>query len=142
MSLNEFGSSRPFFTKDFHRDVYPFIVSITPLIHLICDGIFPQDPTKPELALNNKIVLVTGGGRGIGVSVVEAFAKAHARTVILTGRSESSLVNTKSSLESNYPDTNFIPVSVDIGSESSVDKLYNDLKKKFDHIGVFSIDHR
>jgi NAD(P)-dependent dehydrogenase (short-subunit alcohol dehydrogenase family) len=96
-----------------------------------------QDPTKPELALNEKVVLITGGGRGIGVSIVEAFAKARAKTIILTGRSEAGLANTKNSLESSYPETTFIPISVDIGSEESVDNLYKSLKGKVDHIGTF-----
>ncbi|CAG8685714.1 1868_t:CDS:2, partial [Acaulospora colombiana] len=107
--------------KDFHRDVYPFI-----------------DPSKPELALKDKVVLVTGGGRGIGASIVEAFAKAHAKVIVMTGRSESSLANAKNSLEKAYPETNFIPVSVDISSEDRVNSLYESLKDRFDHIGVLN----
>jgi hypothetical protein len=138
MSFNELGYTRPSFTKDFHRDVYPFIVcAVLSDPHLALSNGLLQDPTKPELALNEKVVLITGGGRGIGVSIVEAFAKARAKTVILTGRSEAGLANTKNALESSYPETTFIPISVDIGSEESVDNLYKNLKSKVDHIGTF-----
>ncbi|CAG8685710.1 1867_t:CDS:2, partial [Acaulospora colombiana] len=106
MTSNESGPSRVLFNESTRHDVYPFI-----------------DPTKPELSVKNKVVLVTGGGRGIGINIVESFAKAQAKTIILTGRSESSLLSTKASLEKTYPETTFIPSTVDIASPESVDNL-------------------
>ncbi|PVF94817.1 NAD(P)-binding protein [Serendipita vermifera] len=120
MSSNEVGSSRALFTETVRHDVYPFI-----------------DPTKPEFSMKGKVVLVTGGGRGIGIAIVEAFAKAQAKTIILTGRTESSLHASKESFEKIHPGTTFIALTVDIGSPESVDNLYSNLKGKVDHIDVF-----
>jgi NADP-dependent 3-hydroxy acid dehydrogenase YdfG len=44
------------------------------------------DPTQTRLSVSGKAVLVTGGGTTIGKAIVEAFAKAKAKTVFLTGR--------------------------------------------------------
>ncbi len=44
------------------------------------------DPTQKHLSASGKAVLVTGGGTTIGKAIAEAFAKARAKTVFLTGR--------------------------------------------------------
>ena len=44
------------------------------------------DPTLKQLSVEGKIVLVTGGGTTIGAAIVEAFAKAKAEHIFLTGR--------------------------------------------------------
>ena len=44
------------------------------------------DPTLKHLSAVGKIVLVTGGGTTLGSAIVEAFAKAKAKDIFLTGR--------------------------------------------------------
>jgi len=44
------------------------------------------DPTLKHLSAAGKIVLVTGGGTTLGTAIVEAFAKAKAKDIFLTGR--------------------------------------------------------
>ena len=51
--------------------------------------------------LNGKVVIITGGGRGIGFGLSTAFAKAGAKLVI-TGRTESTLLSAKEQLERDY----------------------------------------
>ena len=53
------------------------------------------------ISLNGKVVIITGGGRGIGFGLSTAFAKAGAKLVI-TGRTESTLLSAKEKLESAY----------------------------------------
>ena len=51
--------------------------------------------------LKGKVVIITGGGRGIGFGLSTAFAKAGADLVI-TGRTESTLLAAKENLERDY----------------------------------------
>ncbi|KIM19771.1 hypothetical protein M408DRAFT_83068 [Serendipita vermifera MAFF 305830] len=119
MSFNELGSSRPFFTKTIHRDVYSTI-----------------DPTSPSLALPGKTVLVTGGGRGIGIGIVESYAKSQAKTIILTGRTESSLAAVQAKFKALYPKTEFISLASDIGVLEDVTALFNNLKSRVSQIDI------
>ncbi|MBY0371681.1 SDR family NAD(P)-dependent oxidoreductase [bacterium] len=48
-------------------------------------------------AFQDKVVVVTGAGRGIGRASAEAFAQAGAR-VVLASRTESELINTAESI--------------------------------------------
>jgi NAD(P)-dependent dehydrogenase (short-subunit alcohol dehydrogenase family) len=68
------ASTYPSFTRTYHHDQYPAI-----------------DPTQPRLDCSQKIVLITGGGRGIGKAIAIGFAKAHATGIALLGRTRSSL---------------------------------------------------
>ncbi|MFQ6861928.1 MAG: SDR family NAD(P)-dependent oxidoreductase [Beduini sp.] len=53
------------------------------------------------MKMKNKVVLITGGGKGIGRGVSEAFCEEGADLVI-TGRDESSLLKAKEELEQKY----------------------------------------
>jgi short-subunit dehydrogenase len=82
--------------------------------------------------------LITGAGRGIGLSITEAFAKAGSKSIILTGRTESSLTIAKASLENGFPQVQFITATVDVGKPEEVDTLFASLKGKVDAIGEFN----
>ena len=64
----------PSFTDTYHHEQYPAI-----------------DPTQKELDCSEKVVVITGGGRGIGKAIAVAFAKAHAKGIVLMGRTRSTL---------------------------------------------------
>ena len=51
--------------------------------------------------LNGNVTLITGGGKGIGYGLAEAFAEEGSNLVI-TGRTESRLVEAKQKLEEKY----------------------------------------
>ena len=51
----------------------------------------------PLFELNGKLILVSGGSRGIGKALVSGFAKRGAR-VVFTGRDEDSLESAKKEL--------------------------------------------
>lgn len=53
------------------------------------------------LKLENKVVIITGGGKGIGFGLSTAFAKEGSNLVI-TGRTETSLAHAKETLEKEY----------------------------------------
>ncbi|KAK1252039.1 hypothetical protein MKX08_003226 [Trichoderma sp. CBMAI-0020] len=83
------------------------------------------DPKRPELSAKGKNVLVTGGGIGIGAAVVRSFAEAGASTIGILGRTESALMETKESVESDFKLTKVIVLVADLTDEASVTKALN-----------------
>ena len=51
------------------------------------------------MSLQNKVVLITGGGSGIGANTARAFVSAGAK-VVLNGRREELLAKTSASIDS------------------------------------------
>ena len=73
----------PLFTKTFHHSSYDAI-----------------SPNNPLLSAAGKVVFITGGGRGIGKGIATAFVEAGAQAIVITGRTEVSLNETKAQLSS------------------------------------------
>ena len=96
-----------------------------------------KDPTQLTLLVAGKTVLVTGAARGLGVTIVDSFAKAHAKTIVSTGRAEVPLNDARVRLEKEYPETKFIAISVDVGVPESVAAMFEHLKGYVQQIGVF-----
>ncbi|KAH8805235.1 hypothetical protein F5884DRAFT_736179 [Xylogone sp. PMI_703] len=90
------------FTKSYHHKLYPAI-----------------DPSQPSLSAKGKVVWVTGGNQGIGAAIAEAFVTAQAAAVIITGRTESTLQQTRSKLEDH---------ARSIKSDTVVDSFVNDIR--------------
>lgn len=95
------------FTSTFHHSTYPSIA-----------------PTRPELSASGKTVLVTGGGRGVGIGIVKAFAEAGASNIIITGRSAESLQAVAASTKEAYPLTQVLVVAGDVTVEEDVAQLF------------------
>lgn len=77
-----------------------------------------------------KVVLVTGGGKGIGLGIATAFAK-EGYNVVITGRTQSTLEKTKKELEDNY-DVEVLAIVADGGKE---DQVKNAIKETIDTFG-------
>ncbi|KAH8802614.1 hypothetical protein F5884DRAFT_823773 [Xylogone sp. PMI_703] len=87
------------------------------------------DPTQKHLSAAGKIVLVTGGGTAIGAATVEASAKAQAAHVFLVGRRLHLLEGVANKLSSQYSQTKFHPISIDIIQEDQISFLFNEINK-------------
>ena len=72
----------PKYTKTYHYDLYPAL-----------------SPSNPKYSATGKVVAITGGGNGIGKSIAAAFVEAGAKDVIILGRRENLLLDTKKELE-------------------------------------------
>ncbi|EJD54057.1 NAD(P)-binding protein [Auricularia subglabra TFB-10046 SS5] len=95
------------FTKTFHNHSYPAI-----------------SPTRPELSVAGKTILISGGGRGLGTGVVEAFAQAGAAHIVVTGRNTASLQTVAARIEAAYRNTKVTPVSGDVSSGADVARAF------------------
>ena len=84
------------------------------------------------ITLENKVVIITGGGRGIGFGLSTAFAKAGAKLVI-TGRTESTLLSAKESLEKDYG-TEVLAVAADGADENAIQNVIDKKIEKFGRI--------
>lgn len=73
---------------------------------------------------NGKNVVVTGGSRGIGAAIVEAFAKNGANVIFTYNSNEVTAYDIKNELEKKYPEQMFKPVQCDVSKNSSVNEFY------------------
>jgi len=81
-------------------------------------------PTRPELSAKGKTVIVTGGGTGIGAETARYFAEAGASRIALLGRREQPLLDTKASIEHQFPDVEVFAASTDVTNKSEVDAVF------------------
>ncbi|KAK0106012.1 hypothetical protein ONS95_004519 [Cadophora gregata] len=89
--------------KNYHRDTYPAI-----------------DPTSSRLSTAGKNIVITGGGAGIGVGLARSFAQSGASSISILGRTEKTLLNTKSQLEKEYPKTKIFIYVADIVNKNAL----------------------
>lgn len=107
------------FTTTFHNTSYPSI-----------------SPTRPELSTTGKTVLISGGGRGVGVSIVNAFAEAGAAHIFILGRNAANLQAVAQRTESTHPATKVVPVAGDVTREADVAHAFAELKKIVSNVDV------
>lgn len=70
------------------------------------------------MKMKDKVVIITGGGKGIGKGIAQAFAEEGA-SLVITGRQEIALLDTKAELEAAY-NIPVLPIVADGSDEISV----------------------
>jgi NAD(P)-dependent dehydrogenase (short-subunit alcohol dehydrogenase family) len=89
------------------------------------DNTYPSiSPTRPELSAKGKTVLITGGGTGIGAETARSFAKAGASRIALLGRRQQPLVDTKASIERDFPGVEVFAAPTDVTKKTEVDTAF------------------
>lgn len=84
--------------------------------------------------IEGKVVIITGGGKGIGFGLSTAFAKEGAK-LVLTGRTVATLEGAKKELEEKYG-VEVLTVGADGASEEQVQHVVEEAVKKFGKIDV------
>jgi NAD(P)-dependent dehydrogenase (short-subunit alcohol dehydrogenase family) len=97
--------------KTYHSDAYAAI-----------------DPSLPQLSTKGKNVVITGGGSGLGPFIARAFATSGASSITILGRTEQTLLETKTYLEKDFPHTKIFSIVTDIVSKPSVDTAFELIK--------------
>ena len=85
-------------------------------------------PTRHELSVANKTVIVTGGGRGIGAESARAFAAAGASHVVLIGRTQSFLSETAESIQKEFASVSVSTYAADVADEAAMGKAAEKFK--------------
>src|SRR3974377_2107484 len=85
------------------------------------------------MLLENRVVLITGSGRGIGRAIAHLFAKEGAR-VFLTARTEAEIRGTASEIAAAGGEAAF--VTADVAQEKDCQKLVSAAKDEFGRIDV------
>ncbi|KAL3477779.1 hypothetical protein BJX99DRAFT_269660 [Aspergillus californicus] len=83
-------------------------------------------PTRPELSAKGKTVVITGGGTGIGAETARAFAAAGAARIALLGRREKPLLDTKTSIQAEFPAVEIFTAPTDVTKKDQVDAAFAD----------------
>ena len=86
-----------------------------------------------SFSMKDKVVIITGGSKGIGLGIVTVFAKEQAK-VVFTGRNEETGKQTQQQLKEQGLDTLFL--ASDVSDESSMRNL---MKQVYDTYGRIDI---
>lgn len=84
--------------------------------------------------LKGNVTLITGGGKGIGYGLAEAFAE-EGSDLVITGRTESRLLAAKEKLEGKYG-VKVLPVVADGADEAAIKKVVEMTISKFGKINT------
>ncbi|KAJ3496842.1 hypothetical protein NLG97_g2353 [Lecanicillium saksenae] len=83
--------------------------------------------SNPALSQAGRTVVVTGSSGGIGLAIARGFAEAQASTVILTGRTATTLSAAASALAAEFPKTRIVHRLLDISDIEAVDAFWDSL---------------
>jgi len=90
-----------------------------------------QDYQAPANLLENRIIMVTGAGSGIGRAAAKAFA-AHGATVILVGRTLSRLEEVYDEIEgASHPQPAIVPMNFEGAATKDYEELAMTLEDNF-----------
>ena len=84
--------------------------------------------------LNRNVTIITGGGKGIGYGLAEAFAEEGSNLVI-TGRTEARLIKAKHELEDRYG-IEVLPIVADGADEEAIKSVVSQTVEKFGKINT------
>lgn len=95
----------PSLTKAYHSTTYDSI-----------------SPTRHELSVAHKTIIITGGGRGLGPQIARAYAAAGASHVVLIGRTQTTLSKTRDAIEKEFSSVSVTTYIADVADEAAVGK--------------------
>lgn len=83
----------------------------------------------------NKVVLVTGGSRGIGAAISERFAKEGYDVIINYKENEEIAYNLKNELETKY-DTKITLIQADLSNETDINNMIEKIYEIYENVDV------
>ncbi|HIT33359.1 MAG TPA: 3-oxoacyl-ACP reductase FabG [Candidatus Faecousia intestinigallinarum] len=87
------------------------------------------------MRLKNKVAIVTGGSRGIGLAIVEAFLREGANVVLAASREETAS-KAVASLREKYPQATVEGIWPDLGKLDSVREAFEQVIAKYGRVDI------
>ncbi len=84
-------------------------------------------------SLENKVIWITGAGRGIGKAIAEAFGKEKA-VLALSSRTEKEIKSLADSIDNNGGNASFF--ECDVSSETDIKNTFDTIEKKLGTINI------
>ena len=91
-------------------------------------------------SMENKIAIVTGGSRGLGRAIAEAFLQAGAKRVYITARNQAECLETAEHLSKLSPHGECIALAGDLSQSEDLMRIVYTLKEKENSIDVLVFD--
>ncbi|CAJ2501321.1 Uu.00g041740.m01.CDS01 [Anthostomella pinea] len=108
------------YTKHVHSDQYPSI-----------------DPSRQELNLAGKVVVITGASRGLGAKAfAPAFAKAGVKALILLATNGDKLKTVEQQIKEINTNIETLTLTADISDPPSVSTAFKQIKARFGHADI------
>ncbi|XP_059179098.1 short-chain dehydrogenase/reductase 3-like [Physella acuta] len=82
--------------------------------------------------VDNEIILITGGGRGIGRKIALGFARLHPKHIIICGRTQSSLLQTAKEVQEQG--VNCAYMVCDVSSREQIYSMAKEVEAKFGQV--------
>lgn len=86
----------------------------------------------PPHSQKGRIIIITGGARGIGLSIAHAFASTDILALHLLGRDSSTLLSAKPDIGARYPDCEIYTHVTDIADEADVNGAFERIGRLYD----------
>ena len=83
----------------------------------------------------NKVVLVTGGTRGIGEAIVKKFALLKYDIIFTYVKNSSRAHDLKIELETKY-NINVLPIMANLANEGEINHIFKEINEHYNHIDV------
>ena len=87
------------------------------------------------MKLNNKVAIITGGSRGIGLATAKAFLKEGA-TVVITASSPETAQKAVLRLREEFPNSQVAGISPNLASLEEVTQAFNDVVAKYGRLDI------
>ena len=87
------------------------------------------------MVLENKVAVITGGSRGIGLATVKAFLEAGA-AVILTASTQENADKSVAKLRELYPSATIDGIAPDLTCMECVSESYEKIAQKYGHLDI------
>lgn len=84
-------------------------------------------PTRHELSVANKTIVVTGGGRGLGSEIARAYAAAGASHIVLLGRTQTTLSQTAEKIQKEFASVSVSTHTADVADENAIEKVADEV---------------